>query len=213
VTTGGGGGRAGGCDNRFQPGETPTRDPRAVHVVPGPVFLEGDGITLRPAADEDRAFLRRNLNDPRVRAGRTDVVPTGEDDVDLYLGGTIGEHSVGLLACADERPVGYVLVNREHMGDTEYDRGELAYWIAPDEQGEGYATEASRVLLSHCFDRMGLHKVVARAFESNRGSQRVIEKLGFEREGTFRDEVFLGGEWEDYYRYGLLESEWRDGGV
>jgi len=36
----------------------------------------------------------------------------------------------------------------------------------------------------------------------------VIEKLGFTREGTFRDEVFLGGEWEDYYRYGLLESEW-----
>jgi len=179
--------------------------------MPGPVFLDGDRVTLRPADSEDRGFLRRNLNDPRVRAGRTDVFPTGEGDVDRYLGGTLGEASVGLLVCVEERPVGYVLVNRERMGDTEYDRGELAYWIAPDEQGHGYATGGSRVLLDHCFDRLGLHKVVARAFESNQGSQRVIEKLGFAREGTFRDEVFLDGGWEDYYRYGLLESEWRDG--
>jgi len=183
--------------------------------MPGPVFLEGDRVTLRPADREDAEFLRRNLNDPRVRAGRTDVFPTGEDDVDLYLGGTMGRHdrSIGLLVCADGEPVGYVLVNRERMGDAEYDRGELAYWVAPDEQGHGYATETSRVLLAHCFDRLGLHKVVARAFESNAGSQRVIEKLGFTREGTFRDEVFLDGAWENYYRYGLLASEWRDGDI
>ena len=180
--------------------------------MPGPVFLDGDRVTLRPAEREDAAFLRRNLNDPRVRAGRTDVSPTGADDVDSYLGGTMGRHdeSIGLLVCVDEEPVGYVLVNRERMGDTEYDRGELAYWVAPDEQGQGYATEASRVLLAHCFDRLGLHKVVARAFASNEGSQRVIEKLGFTREGTFRNEVFLDGEWEDYYRYGLLAAEWDD---
>ena len=180
--------------------------------MPGPIFLDGDRVTLRPADSEDTDFLRRNLNDPRVRAGRTDTFPAGEGEVDRYLGGTMGRNdSIGLLVCVEERPVGYVLVNRERMGDTEYDRGELAYWIAPDEQGHGYATEASRVLLDHCFNRLGLHKVIARAFESNRGSQRVIEKLGFAREGTFRDEVFLDGEWEDYYRYGLLESEWRDG--
>lgn len=178
--------------------------------MPGPVFLDGDRLTLRPADREDRAFLRENVNDPRVRAGRTDVFPTGEDDVDTYLGGTIGDHSIGLLACADGDPVGYVLINREHMGDTEYDRGELAYWVAPDEHGQGYATGASRLLLEHCFDRLGLHEVIARAFESNRGSQRVIEKLGFTQEGTFRNEVFLGDEWEDYYRYGLLDSEWRE---
>jgi len=191
--------------------ELPTCLVRPVYAVPGPVFLDGDRV-LGPSDPDDADFLRRNVNQPYVRAGRTDVYPTGGDDVDLYFGGTIGDHPVGLLACVDGRRVGYVLVNRERMGDAEYDRGELAYWVAPGEQGHGYATEASRVLLDHCFDRLGLHKVIARAFESNRGSQRVIEKLDFSREGTFRDGVFLGGEWEDYYRYGLLASEWRESG-
>ncbi|WP_459193294.1 GNAT family N-acetyltransferase [Halosimplex sp. J119] len=180
--------------------------------MPGPVFLAGERVTLRPARSEDADFLLENRNDPAVRAGRTAQYPSGPDDVEPFLGGTMGrnDESVGLLVCVDERPVGWVLINRERMGDSEYDRGELAYWITPDGWGNGYATEASRVLLDHCFDGLGLHKVVARSFESNEGSQRVIEKLGFTREGTFRDEAYVDGAWEDYYRYGLLREEWRE---
>lgn len=180
--------------------------------MPGPVFLGGERLALRPAEREDADFLVEHLNDPRTRASRTAQYPTGRDDVERYLGGTLGRtgDSLALLACVDGDPVGQVVLNREHMGDSEYGRGELAYWIDPDEQGNGYATDASRLLLSHCFDGLGLHKVVVRAFESNAASQRVVEKLGFTREGTFRDEAFVDGRWEDYYRYGLLREEWPD---
>jgi len=180
--------------------------------MPGPVFLDGDRLALRVPAADDVDFLARNLNDPRVRAGKTARFPTARSDVESYVGGRTGrsDDSLVLLACEDERPVGVVLLNREKMGDDVYDRGELAYWVAPSEQGNGYATAASSLLVNHAFDRLGLHKLTARAFESNVGSQRVLEKLGFQREGTFRDEVFVDGAWEDYYRYGLLREEWAD---
>lgn len=178
--------------------------------MPGPVFLSGDRLTLRPAEQEDTEFLLRHNNDPRVRATRTAPKPTSRDDVGMFLGGTMGriDNSISLLVCVDGEPVGQVLLVREKMGDEVYDRGELAFWIAPDQQGNGYATEASTLLVEYAFERLGLHKLTARAFEENVPSQRVIEKLGFTQEGTLRDEVYIDGEWQDYYRYGLLEREW-----
>lgn len=177
--------------------------------MPGPVFLSGDDVTLNVPEEEDREFLARNENDPRIRASRTPSTPTGTRDVDQYLGGTLGhdDNTIALLVCDDGEPVGLCLLIREKMGDQRYRRGELAFWIDPDVQGQGYATAAGELLLEYAFDTLGLHKVVARVFEDNHASRRVIDKLGFGQEGTFRDEVYVAGDWQDYYRYGLLESE------
>jgi len=50
--------------------------------------------------------------------------------------------------------------------------------------------------------------VFARVLDPNEGSKRVLEKVGFEREGTLRDQVFVSGEHVDVGRYGLLADEW-----
>ncbi|WP_049927546.1 GNAT family N-acetyltransferase [Halopiger goleimassiliensis] len=177
--------------------------------MPGAAFLTGEAITLRVPEPEDREFLARNENDPRVRATRTAASPSGTEDVERYIGGTLGQSddTIALLVCKDGEPVGLVLLIREKPGDRRYRRGELAFWIAPDEQGNGYATDASRLVLEYAFETLGLHKVVAKAFAANHASQGVLESLGFEQEGTFRNEVYVDGEWQDWYRYGLLRSE------
>ena len=115
-----------------------------------------------------------------------------------------------MYPCADERRIGFVYLIREKPNDDTYRRAELAYWVTPDEQGNGYATAAAETALAHGFDRLGLHKVTAKAFASNDASQRVLEKLGFAREGVFRAEAFVGGEFVDVIRYGLLADERRE---
>jgi RimJ/RimL family protein N-acetyltransferase len=177
----------------------------------GPTFLDGDCVTLRVPSEADVDFLLENENDPEVPATRSAARPTGPDDVRRRLGGTLGRNddTLALVVYADGAPVGHVYLVREKPNDRTYRRAELAYWIAPDEQGNGYATDAARTLLDHGFDRLGLHKVVAKSFDSNEASARVLEKLGFAREGVFRDEALVGGEWCDVVRYGLLETEWR----
>jgi RimJ/RimL family protein N-acetyltransferase len=87
--------------------------------------------------------------------------------------------------------------------------GMLMYWIVPDRQSEGYVTEATELLLEHAFAERRLHNVRAHVIESNPGSQRVLEKLGFEREGRLRDDCFTDGAFEDVYSYGLLAEEWQ----
>lgn len=178
--------------------------------MPGAVFLSNGDVTLRVPENEDREFLARNENDPRIRASRTPASPSGKTDAEPYLGGSLGrnDNSVALLVCDESDPVGFCLLNREKMGDERYRRGELAFWIDPDMQGQGYATAAGQLLIKYAFTTLNLHKIVARVFEENHASQHVIDKLGFSQEGTFRDEVYVDGNWQDYYRYGLLESDW-----
>lgn len=179
--------------------------------MPGPIFLDGGRVTLCPAIEDDLSFLLEHWNNPAVRAMRTDARPTGPEDARRYLGGTLGRNddSVGLLACTKGDPVGYVMLVRERPNDDTFGRVELAYWVAPEYWGEGYATEAAGLLLDHGFSGLRLHKVTAKAFEFNDRSRRVLEKLGFAKEGVFREEAFVDGGWHDFYRYGLLEDEWR----
>jgi [ribosomal protein S5]-alanine N-acetyltransferase len=62
---------------------------------------------------------------------------------------------------------------------------ELAYQLVPSRWGRGYATEAGAALLKAAWET-DLDHVVAVAFEENRGSTRVMEKLGMTYEGPTR---------------------------
>jgi [ribosomal protein S5]-alanine N-acetyltransferase len=63
---------------------------------------------------------------------------------------------------------------------------ELAYQLVPSRWGRGYATEAGAALLQAAWRETDLDHVVAVAFEENRGSTRVMEKLGMTYEGPAR---------------------------
>jgi RimJ/RimL family protein N-acetyltransferase len=178
--------------------------------MPGPVFLDGDEISLRPATEADVSFLRENALDPSVRASRSSKSPVDEEWARRRLGGTMGrsDDTLGLLVCRDETPVGFVYLLREQPNADAYRFGELAYWITPSEWGNGYATMAGELVVEHAFAELGLHRVEASAFETNEASKRVLEKLGFAREGTSRRAAYVDGEWVDVAEFALLESEW-----
>jgi RimJ/RimL family protein N-acetyltransferase len=88
--------------------------------------------------------------------------------------------------------------------------GMLMYWVAPPHQGNGYVTEATELLLDFAFEERRIAKARAVVLDSNEGSVHVLESLGFQHEGTQREEVFVDGERRDMHRYGLLAEEWLD---
>lgn len=75
--------------------------------------------------------------------------------------------------------------------------------------GQGYATEAARALLDWAFDTLDLNRVQAEADTRNTASARVLEKLGFLREGTLREDCVVNGDVSDSWVYGLLRREWQ----
>ncbi|HFK5509579.1 GNAT family N-acetyltransferase [Elizabethkingia anophelis] len=68
---------------------------------------------------------------------------------------------------------------------------ELGYRFFPEYWGKGYATETARAALNYAFNEIKTDVVYAMAVTENTGSNRVLQKLGFEELGTFLDDSDL----------------------
>ena len=97
------------------------------------------------------------------------------------------------------------------MWHSEADRtAELGYVIDPEHAGHGYATEAARALLAMAFDRLGLHRVVARVDERNPASAAVLRHLGMRQEAVLVENEWFKGAWSTEVDFAILDREWRD---
>ena len=90
----------------------------------------------------------------------------------------------------------------------DYRSAALGYCLGEAAWGHGYATEAARALLRWAFETLDLNRVQAEADTRNAASARVLEKLGFVREGTLREDCVVDGDVSDSWVYGLLRREW-----
>ena len=93
--------------------------------------------------------------------------------------------------------------------DPEHRSASLGYCLDDAAWGHGYATEASRALLGWAFDTLDLNRVQAETDTRNVASARVLEKSGFVREGTLREDCVVDGEVSDSWVFGLLRRDWR----
>ncbi len=92
--------------------------------------------------------------------------------------------------------------------DLQNSRAEISYTLAHDYWGHGFMTEALTVLLAYAFTTIRLHRIEADVDPRNTASLRVLEKLGFQREGLLRERWLVGSETQDSVLLGLLHHEW-----
>jgi [ribosomal protein S5]-alanine N-acetyltransferase len=85
----------------------------------------------------------------------------------------------------------------------------IGYCLDEPAWGKGYATEAVRSMLHWAYDALDLNRVEAELDTRNAASARVLEKLGFEREGLRREDCVVAGEVSDSRIYGLLRRDWK----
>ena len=107
---------------------------------------------------------------------------------------------------SDEAFIGWCSLNR---WNPDYRSASLGYCFDDAAWGHGYATEAARALLRWAFDTLDLNRVQAETDTRNAASARVLEKLGFVREGTLREDCVVNGEVSDSWVYGLIRREWQ----
>ena len=88
------------------------------------------------------------------------------------------------------------------------DRAEIAYWIDPDRQGAGIATEATAAVVAFAFERLGLNRLRISHTSSNPASGRIPQKLGFRFVGTERQFFKKDGVWHDMNHYELIADDW-----
>ncbi|NHN43595.1 GNAT family N-acetyltransferase [Halorubellus sp. JP-L1] len=195
--------------------------------MPGAAFATGDRVTLRTVETEDATFIRDHSNAPAVRDPMTLSGPRNRDAVADHIDGDVDD-GVQFLACVDGDDVGFdeAYVRRGDDAPADVDAVEpiglvmlfhideregtasFAYWLAPPAHGNGFGTEAAALALDYAFGHRRLHRVNARVLETNDPSIGLLETLGFEHEGTQREEKLVAGERIDTRCYGLLADEW-----
>jgi len=88
-------------------------------------------------------------------------------------------------------------------------RAEIGYDLMPRFWGQGLMKEALVAMLEYGFAEMDLHRVQAMVAPMNERSQRLLNRLGFVREGILRGWRFYKGKFWDEVCYSLLRHEWR----
>ncbi len=122
-----------------------------------------------------------------------------------------GDAFLAVVLKAEDKMVGHLYFSR--MEPLEFRTWELGYIFNPRYRSRGYCTEASRSVVEFGFRALQAHRIVAFCDPRNAASWRVLEKIGMQREGHFRQKAFFrrGQDgsplWHDCYAYGLVAAD------
>lgn len=105
----------------------------------------------------------------------------------------------------DDTSMGWVTVS---IRSWEHLIAEIGYSLAEPYHRRGYGTEAVELVLQKVFVEAHMYRVEAKCSVSNTASYRLLEKMGFHREGILRGYFVIQGRRVDHYLYSLLRSEY-----
>lgn len=103
----------------------------------------------------------------------------------------------------DDKAVGSIGVFRQ--ANIHRQTAELGYYIAEEYWGKGMMTEAVNQICNYVFDNSDIIRIFAEPFAHNAASCRVLEKAGFQYEGTLRSNAVKNGRVIDMKMYALLK--------
>jgi aminoglycoside 6'-N-acetyltransferase len=87
---------------------------------------------------------------------------------------------------------------------------EIGYSLISSERGKGYCSEAAQIMVDYLFLSKETPCIQAVTHIKNTASQRILEKVGFRREGIMRKRSFVRGEWTDMVLFSILREEWKE---
>lgn len=176
-----------------------------------PASLEGSLVVLRRHVPENLEAFRRWYADPEIaRLARYTEGPMRIDEVDRFFHArAMGPESLAMAihVRGTDRLVGTCALSQ-----MDGDHGSALYHITIGEKdawGNGYGTEATRLMVGHAFGNLGLHRIALTVFAFNERAKRSYEACGFTAEGRAREAIRRDGQWWDEILMSILESEWR----
>jgi RimJ/RimL family protein N-acetyltransferase len=173
-----------------------------------PTFT-GKRVVLRPVGPEHADGLWELVRDPETRRLTGSHGEFNQEATAIWYA-TRGKHGdrLDLAICdADDGSyVGEIVLN-------ELDKGNMSCnlriaLVGPRVYGKGYGTEATRLVLAHAFETVGLHRIGLEVFAFNARAHHMYEKVGFVKEGVLRDALRWDGEWHDAVVMSVLAPDW-----
>ncbi len=114
-------------------------------------------------------------------------------------------YSFGIFLTARDELIGRITLSNLIRG--VFQNADLGYKLAQKYNGRGYMTQAVQRTVGFAFRDLRLHRVAAATLLDNAGSQRVLQKVGFRREGLAHRYLLINGRWQDHYLFALTADE------
>ena len=167
-------------------------------------------VVLRRHVPENLDAFRRWYRDPEVaRLARYQDGPMTIEEIDRFFQTrALGAETLTMaihLRDSDR------LIGTCAFSQLDADNGSALFHITIGEKdawGQGFGTEATRLMVDHAFGELRLHRVALSVFEFNERAIRSYASVGFKVEGRARESIWRDGRWWDEIAMSILESEW-----
>ena len=174
-------------------------------------FIIGDKIYLRPLEMEDIDSFVLWLNDEEVRQYLSMTSPLNKIREKEWVENLYKDDRntvLGIVVKENDQLIGNIGMHRISIPHRQAGMGifigDKTCW------SKGYGTEALKLMLGYGFDQLNLHRLHLTVFSFNARAIRTYEKVGFKREGVFREHLYRNGKYHDVYYMAILENEWRE---
>jgi [ribosomal protein S5]-alanine N-acetyltransferase len=185
-------------------------NPGLALAAPGPI--ESERLVVRLVAKTDLPALLEVNSNEEVTALLPYARWQSMADGEVWLKRMEGIQATGLalqfvvVSKSSGLAIGTCLLFRYEGGSA---RAELGYVLGRPHWGSGLMHEALRALIDCAFASLALRRLEAEVDPRNRPSARLLQRLGFTKEGLLRQRWVTKGEVKDVEMYGLLRDEWR----
>jgi ribosomal-protein-serine acetyltransferase len=152
-------------------------------------------------ASENRVYLRKWLS----------WVDFMQDEAFMhrFVEGVQKRHEAGnewgFVILKNDEMIGRITV---HKIDNQHKIGEIGYWIAEREQGQGIVNQCCIEMIKFSFGKLNLNRIEIKCGAGNQESQRIPERLNFSFEGILRQAELLNSVFIDLKLYALLKEDW-----
>jgi ribosomal-protein-alanine N-acetyltransferase len=167
-------------------------------------------LDLRPMTLDDIDFLLKHFGDPETnRYSSYEDLKTRKDAIQLYRDfmepGSSTRFRLGVELKEIRQLVGTLGLHNYSRRDR---RAEIGFDLYKDYWGKGIMTEAVRILINYGFQQLNLNRIEATTDSENTRSIRLLERLGFLKEGRLRQKYFYKGKYHDEIVFSLLKKDW-----
>jgi RimJ/RimL family protein N-acetyltransferase len=167
-------------------------------------LLEGKNVNLRIMEREDLPLYVEWINDPGFFGEYNPLEHTTKAEMEKNFDTAPPEKRRFFIEKKDGTKIG--VVNTFPVGELL----EIGFTLIASQRGKGYGTEAVTILVDYLFLSRDIVRIQATTDLRNIASQRVLEKVGFKKEGVVRKSMFIHGDWRDLLLYSILREEWKE---
>lgn len=176
------------------------------------MMIETERTFLRPIEMKDNAQIFGYRSDSETNKYQG-WIPKTLDDVNAFISKNPDEidkpetwFQLVIMEKSTNKIIGDIGI---HFIDSDNLQCEIGCTLSKEYHGKGFASETMKATVDYLFRKLDKHRIVTSIDPRNMNSIKLVERLGFRKEGHFKESLLIDGVWVDDIVYAILKREWK----